>query len=139
MTGVKKSTLRSRILGLKIKRNFHAVVDSVSLPDQPERSLRAQIAVDRAEKNFAAFAAHIQTPFGVQALTLLVVVAAWEFIGRTGLLFPELFPSVLEILQSLWLYISTPLMRRFKGEVWERRIGKFGRLWKVSIGPEKLK
>jgi len=66
--------------------------------------------MDRAEKNFAAFAAHIQTPFGLQALTLLVVVAAWEFIGRTGLLFPELFPSVLEILQSLWLYISTPLM-----------------------------
>ena len=66
--------------------------------------------MDRAEKNFAAFAAHIQTPFGVQALTLLAVVAAWEFIGRTGLLFPELFPSVLEILQSLWLYISTPLM-----------------------------
>jgi len=46
----------------------------------------------------------------VQALTLLVVVAAWEFIGRTEVLFPELFPSVLEILQSLWLYISTPLM-----------------------------
>ena len=66
--------------------------------------------MDRAEKNSAAFAAHIQTPFGVQALTLLAVVAAWEFIGRTGLLFPELFPSVLEILQSLWLYISTPLM-----------------------------
>ena len=38
------------------------------------------------------------------------MVAAWEFIGRTGLLFPELFPSVLEILQSLWLYISTPMM-----------------------------
>ena len=66
--------------------------------------------MDRAEKNSAAFAAHIQTPFGVQALTLLAVVAVWEFIGRTGLLFPELFPSVLEILQSLWLYISTPLM-----------------------------
>jgi len=66
--------------------------------------------MDRAEKNFADFAAHIQTPFGVQALTLLVVVAAWEFIGRTGVLFPELFPSVLEILQSLWLYISTPIM-----------------------------
>jgi ABC-type nitrate/sulfonate/bicarbonate transport system permease component len=66
--------------------------------------------MDRTERKSAAFAAHIQTPFGVQALTLLAVVAAWEFIGRTGLLFPELFPSVLEILQSLWLYISTPLM-----------------------------
>ena len=41
---------------------------------------------------------------------LVAVVAAWELIGRTGVLFPELFPSVLEILQSLWLYISTPLM-----------------------------
>jgi len=66
--------------------------------------------MDRTERNSAAFAAHLQTPFGIQTLTLLVVVAAWEFIGRTGVLFPELFPSVLEILQSLWLYISTPIM-----------------------------
>ncbi len=66
--------------------------------------------MDRTERNSAAFAAHLQTPFGIQALTLLAVVGAWEFIGRTGVLFPELFPSVLEILQSLWLYISTPIM-----------------------------
>lgn len=66
--------------------------------------------MDRSERKSAAFATHIQTPFGVQALTLLAVVLAWEFIGRTGLLFPELFPSILEILQSLWLYVSTPIM-----------------------------
>ena len=66
--------------------------------------------MDRTEQNSAAFAAYLQTPFGIQALTLLAVVGAWEFIGRTGVLFPELFPSVLEILQSLWLYISTPIM-----------------------------
>ena len=46
----------------------------------------------------------------MQALTLLLVVATWEFIGRTGLLFPELFPSTFEILQSLWTYVTTPVM-----------------------------
>jgi ABC-type nitrate/sulfonate/bicarbonate transport system permease component len=66
--------------------------------------------MDRADRNPNALAAQIQTPFGVQALTLLAVVLAWEFIGRTGLLFPELFPSILEILQSLWTYVTTPIM-----------------------------
>jgi ABC-type nitrate/sulfonate/bicarbonate transport system permease component len=46
----------------------------------------------------------------MQALSLLLLIAGWEIIGRTGLLFPDLFPSILEILQSLWIYISTPLM-----------------------------
>jgi NitT/TauT family transport system permease protein len=64
----------------------------------------------RTERTSAAFAAHIQTPFGVQTLTFFLVVLAWEFIGRTGVLFPDLFPSVLDILQSLWTYVSTPLM-----------------------------
>jgi NitT/TauT family transport system permease protein len=66
--------------------------------------------MDRADRNPNALAAQIQTPFGVQALTLLGVVLAWEFIGRTGVLFPELFPSILEILQSLWTYVTTPIM-----------------------------
>jgi NitT/TauT family transport system permease protein len=64
----------------------------------------------RTERKSATFAAHIQTPFGVQTLTLFLVVLAWELIGRTGVLFPDLFPSVLDILQSLWTYVSTPLM-----------------------------
>ena len=55
-------------------------------------------------------AARIHTPLGVQALTLLFVVAVWEFIGRTGVLFPELFPSTVEVLQSLWIYLTTPLL-----------------------------
>jgi NitT/TauT family transport system permease protein len=66
--------------------------------------------MDRADRNTNGIAARIQTPFGVQALTLLGVILAWEFIGRTGLLFPELFPSILEILQSLWTYVTTPIM-----------------------------
>lgn len=52
----------------------------------------------------------VRTPFGVQALTLSGVVVVWELIGRTGLLFPDLFPSVGEILKSLWLYLTTPLI-----------------------------
>ena len=39
--------------------------------------------------NSALFAAQIQTPFSVQALTLVIVIAIWEFIGRTGILFDE--------------------------------------------------
>ena len=56
------------------------------------------------------FAAQIQTPLGVQTLTLLLVIAVWEFIGRTGILFADLFPPISEILQSLWSYLTTPLM-----------------------------
>jgi NitT/TauT family transport system permease protein len=63
-----------------------------------------------ARQDTSALAAQIQTPFGIQALTILVVVAVWELIGRTGLLFPDLFPSIIEILQSLWTYIATPIM-----------------------------
>jgi len=44
----------------------------------------------------------------------------WEFIGRTGLLFPELFPSVTDILQSLWTYVTTPvLLPHLKASLYE--------------------
>lgn len=46
----------------------------------------------------------------MQASSLLLFIVGWEIIGRTGLLFPDLFPSIFEIFQSLWTYISTPLM-----------------------------
>ena len=62
----------------------------------------------------------IQTPLGVQALTLLGLVVVWEFIGRAGLLFPELFPSIMEIVQSLWTYVTTPvLMPHLKASLYE--------------------
>src|SRR5689334_3999475 len=51
-----------------------------------------------------------QTPLGVQVLTLLILAAAWESIGRAGILFPDLFPSIAEILQSLSIYLTTPLL-----------------------------
>ena len=60
--------------------------------------------------NSTLFAAQIQTPFSVQALTLVIVIAIWEFIGRTGILFDELFPPMVEILQSLWMFVTTPLL-----------------------------
>lgn len=50
------------------------------------------------------------TPLGVQIITLLVLVAVWELIGRSGILFPDLFPSVWEILQSFWVYLTTPVV-----------------------------
>ena len=52
----------------------------------------------------------LQSPLVVQGFTLAAVVSVWEIIGRTGLLFPELFPSVPLILQSLWDYVSTPVI-----------------------------
>ena len=58
----------------------------------------------------SSITAGLRTPLAVQALTLLGAIAIWELIGRTGILFPDLFPSVVEILQSLWLYVTTPLM-----------------------------
>ena len=58
----------------------------------------------------AGSAAKLQTPLGVQALTLLVLVLVWELIGRTGVLLPDLFPSITEILQSLWIDVTTPIM-----------------------------
>ena len=60
------------------------------------------------EQNF--FQARMRTPLVMQSFSLLLFIAVWEIIGRTGLLFPDLFPSIFEILQSLWTYISTPLM-----------------------------
>src|SRR5262245_18205867 len=54
--------------------------------------------------------ADLRAPLAVKAITLLCVIAVWELIGRSGILFPDLFPSVLEILQSLWIYLTTPLM-----------------------------
>jgi len=54
--------------------------------------------------------ARIQTPLGVRALTLSALIVGWELVGRTGLLFPDLFPSITEILQSLWTYVTTPVM-----------------------------
>ena len=66
--------------------------------------------MDQPKQNSTFFAAQIQTPLGVQALTLLLFIAVWEFIGRTGILFADLFPPISEILQSLWSYLTTPLM-----------------------------
>jgi ABC-type nitrate/sulfonate/bicarbonate transport system permease component len=52
---------------------------------------------------------YLQTT-SVQVLTVLLMIAVWEAIGRTGVLFPELFPSVLSVLRSLWTYVTTPLI-----------------------------
>ena len=66
--------------------------------------------MDQRRQTSTSFASQIQTPLGVQALTLLLVITVWEFIGRTGILFADLFPPINEILQSLWRYITTPLL-----------------------------
>jgi ABC-type nitrate/sulfonate/bicarbonate transport system permease component len=58
----------------------------------------------------ALVTAPVQTTLGLQATTVLAVVAIWEVIGRTGLLFPELFPSFFEILQSFWVYLTSPVV-----------------------------
>lgn len=52
----------------------------------------------------------LSQPWVIQTATLGLIVAAWELVGRTGVLFAELFPPISEILQSLWRYLSTPLL-----------------------------
>lgn len=54
--------------------------------------------------------ARLAQPWVIQTTTLAVIAAAWELVGRTGVLFAELFPPIWEILQSLWRYVSTPLL-----------------------------
>jgi NitT/TauT family transport system permease protein len=63
-----------------------------------------------APPNIAALTGSIRTPLAVQTLTLLAVIVLWETISRTGILFAELFPPILEILHSLWRYMTTPLI-----------------------------
>jgi NitT/TauT family transport system permease protein len=63
----------------------------------------------RQEKTIGALP-QFQSPLAVQALTVAIVIVVWESIGRTGILFADLFPPVIEILQSLWSYLTTPLI-----------------------------
>jgi NitT/TauT family transport system permease protein len=70
----------------------------------------AQMTMSAAKSHAAPSGVSLQTPLGVQVLTFASIIAAWETIGRTGLLFPELFPSVLSIVESLWNYFTTPLI-----------------------------
>jgi ABC-type nitrate/sulfonate/bicarbonate transport system permease component len=64
--------------------------------------------MDNTRPNSSFFTAEMQRPLNVQTLTLLLVVAVWETIGRTGILFADLFPPILEILQSLWRISHDP-------------------------------
>ena len=66
--------------------------------------------MDHTQRNHIFPAARIQTPLAVQALTLMLIIGVWEFIGRTGILFAELFPPSIEIVRSLWTYVTTPLL-----------------------------
>jgi ABC-type nitrate/sulfonate/bicarbonate transport system permease component len=58
----------------------------------------------------AAVAAGAQTTAVVQTLTALVFLSAWQLIGMTGSIFSELFPPITEIIKSLWLYLTTPIL-----------------------------
>ena len=88
------------------------------------------------QRSAASVAAHVQTPVGVQALTVMGVVVVWELTGRTGLLFPELFPSVIGILQSFWIYVTTPLLiPHLKASLYEVGGGLFlGALCGIPLG-----
>lgn len=66
--------------------------------------------MDLAQPTASSFRARLQTPSGVQILTLIAIVVVWESIGRTEVLFPDLFPPFAVILQSLWIYLTTPIL-----------------------------
>jgi len=87
-------------------------------------------------QTFARAAPRLQTPLGLQALSALLAVLGWELIGRTGLLFPELFPSVVAILESLWIYLTTPiLIPHLRASLYEVGGGLFlGALFGIPLG-----
>lgn len=62
------------------------------------------------QNNAASVIARLQTPAAVQAFTVLLFLALWEMMGRAGSIFTELFPPITEILQSLWVYVTTPVL-----------------------------
>ena len=63
-----------------------------------------------APRSSLSAACYIRTPFFIQVMTILAAIFVWEIIGRAGFLFPELFPSFLDILQSFWVYLTTPVV-----------------------------
>jgi ABC-type nitrate/sulfonate/bicarbonate transport system permease component len=65
---------------------------------------------DLIQNTSTAVAARAGTPGAVQLLTLIVFVFVWQMIGTAGSIFAELFPPMTEILQSLWIYLSTPIL-----------------------------
>jgi ABC-type nitrate/sulfonate/bicarbonate transport system permease component len=58
----------------------------------------------------ASVAARVQTPAAVQTITAVVILIAWELIGKAGSFLSELFPPVTEIFRSLWVYLTTPIL-----------------------------
>jgi NitT/TauT family transport system permease protein len=66
--------------------------------------------VNGLQRSAASVTAGVLTPVRIQMLTIIALAIVWEMIGRTGLLFSELFPSVTEIVGSLLIYITTPLL-----------------------------
>ena len=62
------------------------------------------------QPNARPIADRMQTPTGVQALSLILFLIAWAMIGRASSLFGELFPPIGEILLSLWVYTTTPVL-----------------------------
>ncbi|HSF58412.1 MAG TPA: hypothetical protein VLD83_10095, partial [Candidatus Binatia bacterium] len=65
---------------------------------------------DPIQNTSTAVVARARTPGAVQLITLMVFLFAWQIIGTAGSIFAELFPPITEILQSLWIYVSTPIL-----------------------------
>jgi ABC-type nitrate/sulfonate/bicarbonate transport system permease component len=62
------------------------------------------------QKRSATMVFRFETPATVQVLSIAVGLIAWRLMGARGAFFAELFPPLTEILQSLWLYFTTPLL-----------------------------
>jgi NitT/TauT family transport system permease protein len=62
------------------------------------------------QKTSASAAGRARAPAAVQLFTLIVFLFSWQMIGKTGSIFAELFPPITDILQSLWIYVSTPIL-----------------------------
>jgi ABC-type nitrate/sulfonate/bicarbonate transport system permease component len=58
----------------------------------------------------SSFAGLAKTPVAVQTLTAAIFLIAWETTGKTTSILAELFPPIIDILQSLWHYLTTPIL-----------------------------
>jgi NitT/TauT family transport system permease protein len=68
------------------------------------------VSVNRIRQPLASLTAGAQTPTGVQTLTVIVFLTAWELVGKSASILSELFPPIVDILQSFWIYITTPVL-----------------------------
>lgn len=88
------------------------------------------------QQAYASLAGRAVTPAVVQTFTAMVFIFAWESVGKTESILAELFPPITEILQSLLLYLTTPiLLPHLSASLYEVLGGLFiGAIFGIPLG-----